>query len=65
MRPKTSAKRMPVSGMLPRDGQEFRIHDGVNIVVRACFRNLFAGAIGNLKHRFHDGDLQQQHPYRV
>ena len=66
MRPKTGTKlkRKPVNGMLPRDGQEFRDHDGVNIVVRACFRNHFAGAISNLKHRFHDGGLQQ-HPYGV
>jgi hypothetical protein len=64
MRPKTRTKlkRKPANGMLPRDGQEFRIDDGVNIVVRECFRNHFAGAIGNLKHRFQDGRLQQ-HPY--
>ena len=66
MRPetKTKLKRKPVNGTLPRDGQEFRIHDGVNVVVRAWFRNQFAGAISNLKHRFQDGRLQP-HPYRV
>jgi hypothetical protein len=59
----TAPNKMP-AGMRPRDGQEFRTHDGVNIVVRACFRNHFAGAIGNLKHRFQDGRLQQ-HPCRI
>jgi hypothetical protein len=58
----TAPNKMP-AGMRPRDGQEFRIHDGENIGVRVCFRNHFAGAISNLKHRFHDGGLQE-HPYR-
>jgi len=66
MRPKTRTKlkRKPVNGMRPRDGQEFHTYDGVNIVVRAYFRNHIAGAIDNLKQRFCDGRLQQ-HPYRV
>ena len=67
MRPKTRTKlkRKPVNGTLPHDGQEFRIHDGVNIVVRACFRNHFAGAISNLEHRFSDGyDDERPRPQR-
>lgn len=52
------------AGMRPRDGQEFRIDDGVNIIVRAYFRKHFAGAIGNLIDRFQDGnDHQRPHPH--
>jgi hypothetical protein len=58
----TAPNKKP-AGMRPRDGQEFRIRDGENIGVRACFRNHFADAITNLKHRFYDGGLQE-HPYK-